>query len=199
MSGFAPMPSTLQNPQGLPPTVNVPSWQTRFNNLLSGKNEQGKREAESSDSETDNGHGMVSNPLREELFKRQKLEEASKTKDGNPVPGTGFGFPTVDGNSNESAVTTNFASTSALGFPASPSMPKANLFGISSPFQRGGSTSSECQGTGATLFKAYTEKDGSGSTQINHFQGITLMSEYLKFSFEVCNFLSPSYPPSNLA
>lgn len=48
-----------------------------------------------------------------------------------------------------------------------------------------GSNNVECQGTGSTPFQAYTEKEGPGNAQVNHFQSISFMAPYAKFSFEV--------------
>ena len=50
-----------------------------------------------------------------------------------------------------------------------------------------GGNNTECQGTGSTPFQAYTEKEGAGSTTTNHFQSISFMPPYQKFSFEVCS------------
>lgn len=205
LSGFAPMPSTLLNPQELPPVVKVPlsqenlqvksqgKWQEKFNSLLSTKNEQGKREAHGSDSEEDNNHGKASNPIRQELFKRRKLEEDAKVKDGNAVSGTGFGFSTVGADSNQgSAEKTSLGPSSAVGFLESASKLKADILsahglfqGNESPLQSNESTAGACPGTTTVLFKAYQEKESAGSSETTHFQSITRMPEYSKFSFEV--------------
>ena len=57
-------------------------------------------------------------------------------------------------------------------------------FGAPQGTALGGNTA-ECQGTGSTPFQAWTEKDGPGSAQTNHFQSITFMPPYQKYSFEV--------------
>ena len=42
----------------------------------------------------------------------------------------------------------------------------------------------ECQGTGSTPFSATTEKESSTGNMTNHFQSISVMPPYQKFSFE---------------
>jgi nuclear pore complex protein Nup98-Nup96 len=44
----------------------------------------------------------------------------------------------------------------------------------------------ESQGTGSTPFQPFIEKDGPSSSTSNHFQSISFMSPYQKYSFEVC-------------
>lgn len=203
LSGFAPMPATLLNPQELPPVVKVPSsqreWQERFNGLLGSKDKQGKREAEDSGSEEENGHSMASNPIREELFKRQKLEDASKSKDGNAVPGNLITFsPSSDNSNNESTDTTSLVPSSAVGFLASASKSEANVFGTFTPFRSSESTATACKGTASVAFEAYREKEGPGLAEFNQYQSITFMPEYREFSFEVRGCLSVAIPHTNL-
>jgi len=42
----------------------------------------------------------------------------------------------------------------------------------------------ECQGTGSTPFQAFSEREGNGS-MTNHFQSISTMEPYKKYSYEV--------------
>lgn len=210
LSGFAPMPSALLNPQELPPVVKVPlsqekmqeksqqKWQERFDSLLSAKNVQGKREADDSDSEEANNHGKASSPSRQGLFKRQKLEEASKAKDDNAVPGIKAGLVTVGADSNqESADKTSLGPSSAVDFLASASKLEADILGArslfpsnESPLQSNESTASACQGTASVCFKACQEKEAGELSQINYYQSMSIMPEYSKFSFEVRVILS---------
>jgi len=65
--------------------------------------------------------------------------------------------------------TTNTQPTSAFGSPASTALSSVNP---------------QTDGTGSTPFQATTERE-SGSAQTNHFQSISFMQPYQKFSFEV--------------
>ena len=65
-----------------------------------------------------------------------------------------------------------------------PSGATASAFGAPASTALGVSTA-ECQGTGSTPFQAFTEKDGPSSNTMNHFQSISFMAPYQKFSFEV--------------
>lgn len=47
-----------------------------------------------------------------------------------------------------------------------------------------GTVAGDCQGTGSTPFQAFTEKDAPNSSHTNHFQSISFMAPYNKFSFE---------------
>ena len=47
-----------------------------------------------------------------------------------------------------------------------------------------GAANAECQGSGAVTFQVFIEKEGNTS-QINHFQTISVMQPYQRFSFEV--------------
>ena len=62
----------------------------------------------------------------------------------------------------------------------------SSVFGAPQSTALGGNNA-DCQGTGTTPFQAYTEKEGGGSSQTNHFQSISFMPPYQKFSFEVSN------------
>ncbi len=65
--------------------------------------------------------------------------------------------------------TTNAQPTGAFGAPASTALSSVNP---------------QTDGTGSTPFQPFTEKE-SGSAQTNHFQSISFMQPYQKFSFEV--------------
>ena len=65
--------------------------------------------------------------------------------------------------------TTNTQPASAFGAPASTALSSANP---------------QTDGTGSTPFQAFVEKE-SGSATTNHFQSISFMQPYQKFSFEV--------------
>ena len=65
--------------------------------------------------------------------------------------------------------TTNTQPTGAFGAPASTALSSVNP---------------QTDGTGSTPFQPFTEKE-SGSAQTNHFQSISFMQPYQKFSFEV--------------
>ncbi|KAA6413447.1 MAG: hypothetical protein FRX48_03193 [Lasallia pustulata] len=185
LSGSAPMPSTLQTPQGLPQTVNVPSWQEKFNDLFGTRNEQGKRKADISNSEEDKDHYTASTRFREEFSKSQRLEELPKSKDDSAEPSIGFRFSTIGGNNNARiAGTTNLAPSSPVGFHASASKPEGNAFGTRSLFSSSSSTASACQGTGSTPFEAYLEKESAGPSTWYHYQSINLSLAYRIFSFE---------------
>ena len=189
MSGSAPISSTFQNPQGLSQTVNVPSWQEKFNDLLGTKNEQGKRKTDSSDSEEDKNHYPASTRFREEF---------SKAKDDSAEPSIGFAFSTIGGNSNARiAGTTNLAQSSPVGFHASASKPEGNLFGTRSPFSSIFTAASACLGTGSTPFEAYLEKESADSSTWLHYQSINLMLANRTFSFEVCALALTVYPHSD--
>ncbi len=97
---------------------------------------------------------------------------------GNAATKPAFGAGTTSGGGlfgggNNAFGATNNQTTSVFGTPQSTALGGNNL---------------ECQGTGSTPFQAYTEKEGSGSTQTNHFQSISFMAPYAKFSFEVSDF-----------
>lgn len=75
--------------------------------------------------------------------------------------------------------TTNAQPTGAFGAPASTALSSVNP---------------QTDGTGSTPFQPFTEKE-SGSAQTNHFQSISFMQPYQKFSFEV---RSPFYVYTSL-
>lgn len=94
---------------------------------------------------------------------------------GNAASKPAFGASTTSGGGlfgggNNAFGSTNNQTTSVFGAPPSTALGGNNL---------------ECQGTGSTPFQAYTEKEGAGSSQTNHFQSISFMAPYSKFSFEV--------------
>ena len=68
--------------------------------------------------------------------------------------------------------TNNQQQTGAFGAPISSALVTSNT---------------ECQGTGSTPFSAYTEKEGTSTTN-NHFQSVSFMAPYKNFSFEVSTF-----------
>lgn len=72
--------------------------------------------------------------------------------------------------------------TGGGGFGSTNNQQQTGAFGapISSAL---GTSNAECQGTGSTPFSAYTEKEGTGSTN-NHFQSVSFMLPYKNFSFE---------------
>ena len=73
-------------------------------------------------------------------------------------------------------------SSTGSAFGSGTSQP-TNVFGGPQSTALGGTTA-ECQGTGSTPFQAITEKE-QGSSQTNHFQSISFMQPYQKYSFEV--------------
>lgn len=94
---------------------------------------------------------------------------------GNAVSKPAFGAGTTSGGGlfsggNNAFGATNNQTTSVFGAPQSTALGGNNL---------------ECQGTGNIPFQAYTEKEGAGSSQTNHFQSISFMAPYAKYSFEV--------------
>lgn len=95
---------------------------------------------------------------------------------GNPTkPAFGTGTPTTGGLFGTGNTGTAFGAgtsqpTSVFGGPQSTAL---------------GGNNAECQGTGSTPFQAFTEKDTPGSSQTNHFQSISFMQPFQKFSFEV--------------
>lgn len=74
----------------------------------------------------------------------------------------------------------NTTQTGAFGAPASTALGGGNL---------------QSEGTGAVPFQPFVEKD-SGTTQTNHFQSISFMQPYQKFSFEVKATQHQSHLPS---
>ena len=63
---------------------------------------------------------------------------------------------------------------------------QTGLFGAP-PSTSLGTNTGDCQGTGSTPFQAFTERDAPNSSSTNHFQSISFMAPYNKFSFEVGN------------
>ena len=61
----------------------------------------------------------------------------------------------------------------------------SSLFNAPPSTALGGNTA-DCQGTGGTPFQAVIEKDGPGGPTTNHFQTISFMGPYQKYSLEVC-------------
>ncbi|KAI9700010.1 MAG: Nuclear pore complex protein Nup98-Nup96 [Candelina mexicana] len=80
---------------------------------------------------------------------------------------TGNTSGTLFGGTNTGAFGTNTTTGGAFGSPASTALGGANP---------------QSDGTGSTPFQAFTEKDVGNQT--NHFQSITFMQPYQKFSFE---------------
>ncbi|KAJ6007730.1 hypothetical protein N7540_011706 [Penicillium herquei] len=87
------------------------------------------------------------------------------------TPTTGFGT------SNTS--TGGFGT--GTGFGSANTTTPASGFGASGTAFQGGPPA--CEGTGSTPFSAFTEKDGTSNTN-NHYQSISFMQPYNKFSFE---------------
>ena len=94
-------------------------------------------------------------------------QAAQKPAFGSGTSGGGlFG----SGNSTGGFGQNNNQTTGAFGAPMSSALAQNNA---------------ECQGTGSTPFSAYTEKEGTAGNTTNHFQSISFMSPYQRFSFEV--------------
>ncbi|MCJ1432977.1 Nuclear pore complex protein Nup98-Nup96 [Xylographa pallens] len=91
----------------------------------------------------------------------------------------GFNKPTF-GTGTSTGGIFGAAPSSGGGFGQGTSQP-ANPFGAP-PSTALGSNNTDCAGTGGTPFTPVTEKDGT--TLTNHFQTITFMPPYLKFSLE---------------
>ncbi|KAI9722883.1 MAG: hypothetical protein M1812_001331 [Candelaria pacifica] len=127
----------------------------------------------------------------------------------NAAPSTGFaGFGTSGNTTNTSspfgAASTSggmFGNNNKPAFGSNTGNTSGNLFGGSNTgaFSSGNNTASggpfgspastalgganpQSEGTGSTPFQAFTEKDVGNTT--NHFQSITFMQPYQKFSFE---------------
>lgn len=84
-------------------------------------------------------------------------------------PATGFGTSTTG--------STGFGTSGTTGFGAGATN---TAFGGTGTAFQGPQT---CEGTGSTPFSAFTEKDNNSST-MNHYQSISFMQPYTKFSFE---------------
>ena len=105
-------------------------------------------------------------------------QAAQKPAFGSGTSGGGlFG----SGNTGGGFGQTNNQATSAFGAPMSSAL---------------GQNNAECQGTGSTPFSAYTEKEGTAGNTTNHFQSISFMSPYQRFSFEAS--ITISFPPCTL-
>ncbi|KAL6717420.1 hypothetical protein ACLMJK_005335 [Lecanora helva] len=87
--------------------------------------------------------------------------------------GTSSGGLFGSGNTSGGFGQTNNQTSSAFGAPMSSAL--------------GQNSNAECTGTGSTPFSAYTEKEGPASNTTNHFQSISFMPPYQKFSFEASN------------
>ncbi|KAF7717991.1 Nucleoporin NUP145 [Penicillium ucsense] len=88
---------------------------------------------------------------------------------GANKPATGFGASNTGG--------TGFGSSGTTGFGAGAT--STGFGGTGTAFQG----SQACEGTGGTPFSAFTEKDQTSSAT-NHYQSISFMQPYSKFSFE---------------
>ncbi|EPS33451.1 hypothetical protein PDE_08413 [Penicillium oxalicum 114-2] len=88
---------------------------------------------------------------------------------GANKPATGFGTSSTGGAGFGSSTTTGFGTGAAT----------AGFGGTGTAFQG----TQTCEGTGSTPFSAFTEKDQS-SNATNHYQSISFMQPYSKFSFE---------------
>ena len=91
-------------------------------------------------------------------------------------PATGFGGGSAGSGLFGSANTTG-------GFGSNTTNTSSGLFGAAQGTALGGNTP-ECQGTGSTPFSAYTEKEANSSVT-NHYQAVSFMQPYQKYSFEV--------------
>jgi len=112
----------------------------------------------------------------------------------NTSSSSGFGGGAAGGGLFGNAPKTAFGTGSSTGglfgtgstgsaFGSGTSQP-TSVFGGPQSTALGGNTP-ECQGTASTPFQAFTEKDTPGSSQTNHFQSISFMQPYQKYSFEV--------------
>ncbi|KAL4908180.1 nuclear protein 96-domain-containing protein [Aspergillus multicolor] len=91
---------------------------------------------------------------------------------GNTLFGSkpaGGGFGSTTGTGTGFGAGTGFGSSGGSGFG-----------GAGTAFQQG---VPPCEGTGSTPFSAYTEKDAA-STTMNHYQSVSMMQPYNKYSFE---------------
>ncbi len=93
---------------------------------------------------------------------------------GNNKPAFGSNTGTTSGNL--------FGGSSTGAFGTGNNTTTGGAFGSPASTALGGAIP-QCEGTGSTQFSAYTEKDVGNQT--NHFQSITFMQPYQKFSFEV--------------
>ncbi|KAJ5679290.1 hypothetical protein N7462_007534 [Penicillium macrosclerotiorum] len=90
-----------------------------------------------------------------------------------------FGNKTAGGfGSTNTSTTGGFGTGGGFGSGAAPT--STGFGGSGTAFQAGAPV---CEGTGGTPFNAFTEKD-SNSSATNHYQSISFMQPYSKFSFE---------------
>ncbi|KAJ5701770.1 hypothetical protein N7488_009318 [Penicillium malachiteum] len=98
----------------------------------------------------------------------------------NTAGGSLFGKTPTTGFGTSNTTTGGFGGGAAFG-GTNTTTPASTGFGASGTAFQGGLPA--CEGTGSTPFSAFTEKDGASNTT-NHYQSISFMQPYNKFSFE---------------
>ncbi|KAJ5779339.1 hypothetical protein N7457_007059 [Penicillium paradoxum] len=96
--------------------------------------------------------------------------------------GSMFGAAKPSGFGTSTSGTGGFGASGGFGTPAATSTTPSTGFGGSGTAFQGALPN--CEGTGSTPFNPWTEKDASSAGTTNHYQSISLMQPYNKWSFE---------------